>query len=82
MFKSAKQLSQVKIYNSILLSYHQDGFVHEINVFSELFAILGLPEIFEVFSLILDFDNTKFPISLRYDTAFNLDDLNVTLLIF
>ena len=80
--KSAKQLTKDEIYNLVLLGYHLEGFVHEIKVFPDLVAILGLPEIFDSFSQLLDIDDTTFSICLGYDTTFNLGDFYVTPLIF
>ena len=80
--KSEKKLSKDEIYNLILLGYHLEGFVHEIKVFPDLVAILGLPEMLDVFNQLLDIDYTSFSVCMGYDTTFNLGDFYVTPLIF
>ena len=80
--KNEKKLSKDEIYNLILLGYHKEGFVYEIKVFPDIVAILGFPEMLDVFNKLLDIDDTSFSVCMGYDTTFNLGDFYVIPLIF
>ena len=52
--KSEKKLTKDEIYNLNLLGYHLEGFIPEIKVFPDLVAILGEPEMLDVFNQLFD----------------------------
>ena len=57
----------------IHLAYQLEGFVSEITVFPDLMSLFALPEIVKTFTEILQ-SNASTPVSLVYDTTFNLGD--------
>ena len=73
--KSCHQLSKDDIYNMIQLAYHLEGLVSEIHVtvLSDMTTVSALPEIVKTFTEILQ-SNASTPVSLAYDTTFNLGD--------
>ena len=71
---------RVHLYTHLRI-YHLEGFVSEITVFPDLMTVFALPEIVKTFTEILQ-SNASTPVSLVYDTTFNLGDFYVSPLVF
>ncbi|CAG2240581.1 unnamed protein product [Mytilus edulis] len=79
--RQEKALSKDDIYNLVLLAYQLDGFVSEVLVYPDLYAVVALPEIINAFKDIIELKSED-PVYLVYDTTFNLGDCYVSPIVF
>ena len=79
--KQKKALSKDDIYNTFLLAHQLNDLVSEIVLYPDLLAVVGLPEIINIFKEITELKSDD-PVYLVYDTTFNLGDCNVSPIVF
>ena len=69
---SEKRISRDDLYNLLLLAYHLEDFVLQIDLFPDVDCILGSPEIFKLFNEMLTLQSNDFQLVLYYDTTFKV----------
>ena len=79
--KQEKASSKDDIYNTFLLAHLLNDLVSEIVLYPDLLAVVGLPEIINIFKEITELKSDD-PVYLVYDTTFNLGDCNVSPIVF
>ncbi|CAG2203434.1 unnamed protein product [Mytilus edulis] len=76
------RLSRDSLYNLHELAYHLDGFFWDTRTYPDLVCVIGLKEMFQEFSNLLQIQSPTLVQLLSYDTTFNIGDFYVSPLIF
>ena len=77
----SKRLSRDDLYNALELSYHLEGFTHQIDIYPDLVVIVGLKEMLLELNKVLETKCGK-EVCIGYDTTFLLGDFYVSPLVF
>jgi hypothetical protein len=79
--RAERRISHDEIYNVVEIANHLEPFVHYYKVHPDMICILGIKELFDEFSRVLEVDPDSSVIC-GYDTTFQLGDFYVSALSF